>query len=519
MSSSSLPESGFPPRDSFEETQGADSRPQGPWASSQRGSDARAPVPPPPFPGRDSVEETQGGDSRLAGSWASSRTSADRQQVGPYTVLRELGRGSWGVVFLGSKPGEAPVAIKLLLEKGQADPEARARFEREAELAARIRHPGIVPLLRAGQEARGMYYAMEYVPGPTLKDHFAQRGRLLPEEACELVATLAEALEAAHLQGVVHRDVKPANVILEAKTGRPRLADFGLARDTLRGSNLTQTRDVIGTPAYMAPEQFSGARVDARADVYALGVILYQALLGRLPYKADNVVALQHQVLRGGYPSPLALRPDLPPALEPILARALARDPAQRFQSAGELADALSQDLERPEALYLPPLEQTAHKRPRWFMSLALGLLCGAPLHLLLREDVADPVLEAQPPLEAPPPAEQLREVFTLAGRGLPYTSLAWRLDQLELYSTERTAAQVALAFRRGRLRKTMRLAEGLPHDDASPLVQEARLQAGLAATFLAEYRIATATLEPLTLTAEPYADVARAWMCLADDY
>ena len=480
-----------------------------------------APSQPPPFPGRDSLEETQeADDSRLVGSWASSKSQEHGRRIGPYTVLRELGRGSFGVVFLAHKVGEGPVALKLLLDRGVADAEARARFEREAELAARVRHPGIVPLLEAGVDPQGLYYAMEYVPGGTLKDVLRQRGRLLPEEACELVANLAEALEAAHRQGVVHRDVKPANVILEAKTGRPRLTDFGLARDTWQQSDLTRTRDVLGTPTHMAPEQFSGAKVDARADVYALGVILYQALGGKLPFSAESVVELQQQVLRAT-PTPLRqLRPDLSPSLAAIVERAMARDPAARIPSARLLADVLSRDPNRASTLARLPAPGVPSRGKQRALAAGLGLALGLPLYLVLSMPVPDPVLVPQPLPPLRSPAADRAEVFELAARGLPYEALAWRLRELELPATERTAARVELAFRRGRLHEAHGLAGAIPADDVSTLALESRLWAGLALTFLGDYPEATAAVQPLTRSEAPHvADVALAWLCLADDY
>ena len=480
------------------------------------------PSQPEPFPGRDSLEETQeADDSRLVGSWASSKSQGDGRQIGPYVVIRELGRGSFGAVFLAHKVGEGPVALKLLLDQGVADEEARARFQREAELAARVRHPGIVPLFEAGVDPQGLYYAMEYVPGGTLKQVFQQRGRLLPEEACELVANLADALEEAHRQGVVHRDVKPANVILEAKTGRPRLTDFGLARDTWQQSDLTRTRDVLGTPTHMAPEQFSGAKVDARADVYALGVILYQALGGKLPFFAESVVELQQQVLRAT-PTPLRqLRPDLSPSLVAIVERAMAKDPAARIPSARLLADVLSRDPNRSSTLaQLPAPGGHPSRGLQRALAAALGVALGLPLYLLLSAPVPDPVLAPQPLPPLRSPAAGRAEVFELAARGLPYEALAWRLRELELPASEQTAARVELAFRRGRLHEAHGLAGAIPADDVSTPALESRLCAGLALTFLGDYPEATVALQPLTRSEEPHvADVALAWLCLADDY
>ncbi|HBP20941.1 MAG TPA: serine/threonine protein kinase, partial [Planctomycetes bacterium] len=187
-------------------------------------------------------------------------------QVGPYEVLSELGRGGMGVVYRARDPRlDREVALKLLLPL--ADPEERLRFQREAEAAGALRHPALLKVHEAGFE-RGRPYLVTALAQGSLADEL-RRGPLAPRRAAELVAQLAHGLELAHAQGILHRDIKPANVLLDEE-GRPLLADFGLAR-RLQDETLTATGGVLGTPAYMAPEQARGERTDARSDVYGLG--------------------------------------------------------------------------------------------------------------------------------------------------------------------------------------------------------------------------------------------------------
>ena len=276
-----------------------------------------------------------------------SQTSSART-LGPYQLLEELGRGAYGVVYRAQREGGEEVALKVLLT---SDEDSVKRFEREAQITSRLQERGIVRTLDVGQEGRHPYYAMELCAGPTLKDRLRE-GPLRPSAAAELVAQLARAVAAAHQWGVIHRDLKPGNVILDAQRG-PRITDFGLAKDTAR-ERLTHTGDVLGTPVYMAPEQIRGRRIDHRIDVYALGVILYEALCGAVPYYAPDIQQLA-RLIEAGRAKPLReQRAEVPAELEAICSRAMARDPDERFPTASALADALQEHAPRQLAQTSP---------------------------------------------------------------------------------------------------------------------------------------------------------------------
>ena len=266
------------------------------------------------------------------------------QFVGPYRVIDELGRGNFGVVLLAQREDGERVAVKVLLSSAMQDPEMVARFEREVHLMRSLRHPGVVEVFDVGRDRGRLYFAMELVEGETLRTRLRRESPLPIREAVELVCSLANALHHAHERGVIHRDVKPANVILDARTGLPRLTDFGLARHQWI-SNLTQSGDVLGTPSYMAPEQFRTARVDARADIYALGVILYKALTGKVPFLADSFVEQEELVSSGSYRPLRQLRAEIPSTLAKVVENALARDPNDRYRSARDLEDDLTEFL------------------------------------------------------------------------------------------------------------------------------------------------------------------------------
>jgi DNA-directed RNA polymerase subunit RPC12/RpoP/tetratricopeptide (TPR) repeat protein len=267
-------------------------------------------------------------------------------QIGPYQIMNELGRGAMGVVYLARRPGlERLFAVKLLLGGLLADQEAVERFRREAALASRIQHPSIVSVCDVGVVNGLHYYVMDYCAGRTLKAVFQEKKRYPWEEAVKLVLEISRGVAAAHALGIVHRDVKPANVIMDGKTGSPKIMDFGLARDSASSEvGMTRTGDIVGTPSYSAPEQLTGKKdVDARIDVYALGVILYELISGVRPHVADTVAHLAAMVLTE-QAKPLRERvPEVPVTLEAIVSKATAKRADDRYRTAKELAD----DLER----------------------------------------------------------------------------------------------------------------------------------------------------------------------------
>src|SRR5881628_2109995 len=212
----------------------------------------------------------------------------DRALAGRYVLERRLGRGGMGVVFLARELSlDRRVAIKLLLPAKAVDPVARERFLVEARTAAQLSHPNIVPIFAVDELTDVVFFAMAYVEGQTLGQRVRERGPLRPEEGARLLRDVAWALAHAHERGVVHRDVKPDNILLDSATGRAVVSDFGIAR-VGAGGGTTGPREVVGTAEYMSPEQASGLGVDARSDLYSLGVVGYYALSGQLPFDARD---------------------------------------------------------------------------------------------------------------------------------------------------------------------------------------------------------------------------------------
>jgi len=259
-----------------------------------------------------------------------------------YRIERELGVGGMAVVYLARDPRHGrPVALKVLRPE-LATTLGAERFLREISIAARLVHPNIVPLHDSGEAGGRLYFVMPYVEGATLRQRLDREGPLPLEDAASIVSQIAAALDYAHAHGVVHRDVKPDNVLL-VDGGRVLVADFGLARalTSAVSSPLTRSGTVVGTPAYMSPEQCSpGEAVDARSDVYALACMAFEMLAGMTPFRGANAQAMMAHQISGEPPSVCSERPRCPAALDEVLRRALAKSPADRFQKAGEFAAA-----------------------------------------------------------------------------------------------------------------------------------------------------------------------------------
>ncbi|MBX3472462.1 MAG: protein kinase [Planctomycetes bacterium] len=282
------------------------------------------------------------------------------EPFGRYVLTRELGRGGMGVVFAARDPALGrEVAIKVVL--APAPPaDLLERFRLEAATAARLSHPGVVKVHEAGVERGRPYFVQELVEGESLQARLDRAGPLPPVEAARLVRELALAVEHAHAQGVLHRDLKPANALV-TPAGRVCLVDFGLAKDALAGGDLTRTGELLGTLGFMAPEQAGdGAkRVDARADVYGLGATLYALLTGRPPFAGGSPVQVVRRLLEEPPTPPTRERPEVPPALEALVLRCLAKEPGRRPASAADLAAALDARLPALERLYLDELMAT----------------------------------------------------------------------------------------------------------------------------------------------------------------
>jgi len=258
--------------------------------------------------------------------------------AGSYVLTAPLAEGGFGVVYLGEHAASgARAAIKIPHAELAAQPDVLARFEREIEVVRKLRHPNVVEILDAGRLEDGRpWYAMELLTGMDLEAHLEVHGRLPPDEAMAILEPVCAALEAAHQAGVVHRDVKPSNVFLCKEGGRRRvvLLDFGVAK-LLDGSGpgLTTSRQIIGTLAYLSPEQLLGLPVDARADIYGLGVLLYAMLVGEPPFHPSTFPVMRQLLLHGGAPRP-SLRTPVSPAFDEVVLRAMGREPASRHPSA-----------------------------------------------------------------------------------------------------------------------------------------------------------------------------------------
>jgi tRNA A-37 threonylcarbamoyl transferase component Bud32 len=268
--------------------------------------------------------------------------------VSGFEIEGTLGRGGMGVVYKAKQVGlNRVVALKMLIAGPYADPSLRARFLLEAESVAALEHPGIVKVFAFGENGSHPYLAMEFLPGGTLAERIKKNGPLSATAATELVAKLAVAVAHAHSRGVVHRDIKPLNVLLTAE-GEPRLTDFGLAKVGRADQNLSVTGQVLGTPAYMAPEQAAGKvrEVGTGADVYALGALLYDALTGRPPFQGDSVAVTLQKVLTEEPERPRKLNASIPRDLETICLKCLEKDPVKRYARADDLADDLQKFLD-----------------------------------------------------------------------------------------------------------------------------------------------------------------------------
>lgn len=253
-----------------------------------------------------------------------------------YQVMKELGRGGMGIVFQAyDKQLSEPVAIKILSPFLSTDSEALERLKREVSAARRVTHSNVIRIHDIG-EAKGLQYvSMEYFPGDTLKEFIRKNPNLSFMQAYQIAAQICEGVEAAHRQGVIHRDLKPQNVIIDSKN-QVKIIDFGLAHSAhLKG--LTATGLIMGTPEYMSPEQVAGNKVDERTDIYSLGVILYELFTGRVPFTGDSAIAVGFKQMKDPPPPPRSINPQLSPQIEAVILRALEKEPMRRYPTVAEL--------------------------------------------------------------------------------------------------------------------------------------------------------------------------------------
>jgi len=287
--------------------------------------------------------------------------------IAGYRIEALLGRGSMGTVYSAEDVQlERRIALKVVAPELALDERFRERFLRESKLAASLEHPHIVPIHSAGEDKGVLYLAMRYVDGRDLGALLASLGRLDAERTLSIIDQVAGALDAAHARGLVHRDVKPANILL-AKGDYAYLADFGLAKHASTVSSLTGSRAILGTVDYLAPEQIEAKPVDGRVDVYALGCVLYECLVGEPPHRRDNELAALLAHMNEPPPKPSERRAELPAALDDVIATALAKDRELRFATCSELVGAARAAL-HGESPDLPQAPHTAAPAIRTFL-------------------------------------------------------------------------------------------------------------------------------------------------------
>ncbi len=260
--------------------------------------------------------------------------------LGGYEIIEEIGRGGMGCVYKARQPSlDRTVAVKVLLPQLAADEVFVERFLREARSIATLEHPGIVTIYDVGEADGTYYFAMQLLDGQPLDELLDDGKALEVDAAADIVGQVAKALEFAHEAGILHRDVKPGNIIVTS-SGRAVLTDFGIAQ-LLTDTRLTKTGTSIGSPEYMSPEQIEGKKLDARADLYSLGVVFYQMLTGRVPYEGESPVAVVYQHVKSPVPSPRDTDPDIPERFDVVTTRLMAKLPEERFASAEELLSGL----------------------------------------------------------------------------------------------------------------------------------------------------------------------------------
>jgi DNA-binding beta-propeller fold protein YncE len=305
-------------------------------------------------------------------------------EIAGYRIEGVIGRGGMSVVYLAEDLSLGRlVALKLLAPELVADERFRERFVRESRLAAALEHPNIIPIFEAKEAQGRLYIAMRYVQGTDLKGLIEREGRLTASRALAILSQVAGALDAAHERGLVHRDVKPGNILIARGSGsrgdeHVYLSDFGLTKRALSDSGVTATGQFVGTFDYAAPEQFEGKPLDARTDVYSLGCVLYQSLTGELPFPRDQEAAAMYAHLMTPPPKVTDIRPELPGAIDGVVAKAMAKSPDDRYPTAGDLIRGAREALQEPRVDgTLPPapaegsLEEPSESGPEGLLSWA----------------------------------------------------------------------------------------------------------------------------------------------------
>ncbi|PJF29072.1 MAG: serine/threonine protein kinase, partial [Phototrophicales bacterium] len=279
-------------------------------------------------------------------------------QVGAYQIIEKIGSGGMATVFKARQPRlERDVAIKVMHQNISQDPNFLARFEREARIVASLDHPNIVPIYDYDEHMGQPYLVMKYVNGYTLKD-ILRAEPIAPHDILRVLTAVGSALEFAHKRGVLHRDIKPSNIIIDER-GEAYLMDFGLARIAQSGESTMSADVMLGTPHYISPEQAQGNKdLDARTDVYSLGIVLYEMLTGRVPFVGDTSYAIIHAQITETPPPPRSINPTITPAVEAVVLKALAKSRDDRYSSPTELVNAFRHALEGEDT---PPQFKNTH--------------------------------------------------------------------------------------------------------------------------------------------------------------
>jgi serine/threonine-protein kinase len=315
---------------------------------------------------------------------------------GRYRLEAKLGSGGMSTVYLArDQTLDRPVAVKVMHREMSEQADQLERFRQEARSVAKFSHPNVVSVIDAGEDGGHPYIVFEYVEGETLKQRISRNGALDPQEAIAYAIEIARGLSVAHARNMVHRDIKPQNILIDAE-GRAKLTDFGISRQ-LEQDGMTATGRVLGTTDYVAPEQAMGRKVDPRTDIYSLGVVLYEMLIGQVPFAADSQVGVAMKHVNEELPDVQRRRPDVSAAVALVVERSTAKDPAERYQQVSEMIDDLSTALEVEAARAgsttgeatsvldaVPPPKRTLSSRARWSWAAIVGLLLVAGATLLV---------------------------------------------------------------------------------------------------------------------------------------
>jgi eukaryotic-like serine/threonine-protein kinase len=321
---------------------------------------------------------------------------------GRYRLEAKLGSGGMSTVYLArDETLDRPVAVKVMHREMSEQEDQLARFRQEARAVAKLSHPNVVSVIDAGEDGGHPYIVFEYVEGETLKQRVARIGALDPQEAIAYAIEVARGLAVAHARQMVHRDIKPQNILIDDE-GRAKLTDFGISRQ-LEQDGMTATGRVLGTTDYVAPEQAMGKNVDPRSDIYSLGVVLYEMLVGQVPFKADSQVGVAMKHVNEDLPDVQQRRPDVSAAVALVVERATAKDPGRRYQEIGEMIDDLSTALEVEAARAgsttgeatsvldaVPPPKRKLSSRGRWSWAAIVLLLLVAGAALLAVKLISD---------------------------------------------------------------------------------------------------------------------------------